>query len=235
MNILVTGGSGFIGKNLIKLLLTESHNVLALSRNDIRSLSPQKNFQSFQGDLSTGEGLKHIPWEQLDAVIHLAAAGVKSSKREWDECIQVNIIGTARLLKFIEKRAVKKPKVFLVKTFYEKALQDISSFRSNPYIATKAASSKLSELWSKDYPGTTIFGTLYHTFGPDDDPSSVLSYAAQQFKLGNPATFSRGKALVIGFILMIWQPVFLQHSKRQNKASITGISDQEPLQAYVIL
>ncbi|HLB32805.1 MAG: hypothetical protein A3F67_07465 [Verrucomicrobia bacterium RIFCSPHIGHO2_12_FULL_41_10] len=195
MKILVTGGSGFLGRNVIKALLKEGHSVIGFSRSQPSYFVDKKNVEWIQGDFATGEGLDSIPWEELDAVFHLAAAGVKSSKREWSECIQVNIIGTERLLQLIGTRALKKPKIFIAKTFYEKVINDVQDFKKNPYIVTKEAASQLAELWSKDYQGVTIFGTLYHAFGPNDDPSSVLSYAARQLKLGKPARFSSGKAL----------------------------------------
>ncbi len=194
MSVLVTGGSGFIGRNVIKTLIAEGNNVIAFNRRKIVDFIDKKNFKWVQGNLSTGEGLQNVPWKELDSVIHLAAAGVKASKREWAESIQVNIIGTQRLLLFIEKYAVKLPNVFIAKTFYEKLINDIPEFRTNPYIATKEASSSLTELWSEGFRGATIFGTIYHTFGPDDDPSSVLSYAAKQFKSKKPAVFSSGIA-----------------------------------------
>jgi len=195
MTTLVTGGSGFIGRNLIKALLEEEHDVIAVSRSCVTDFTGSKNFQWISGDLVTGEGLEKIPWETLECVIHLAAAGVKSSKRNWDECIQVNILGTERLLNYIKKWAIKNPKVFLSKTCYEKALPTVSAFKENPYVVTKEASSQLALLWSEDFKGTTIFGTIYHTFGPDDHPLSVLSYAARCFKEGKPAIFSSGTAL----------------------------------------
>jgi len=99
------------------------------------------------------------------------------------------------LLNFIKKRAIQNPRVFIAKTFYDKAALSNPAFRSNPYVATKEASSKLVELWSEDYRGDTILGTIYHTFGPDDDALSVLSYAARQFKNNKPAVFSSGTAL----------------------------------------
>lgn len=195
MKTLVTGGSGFIGRNVIKALLEEDHDVIAFGRSNISSFENKKNFQWIQGNLATGDGLENIPWETLECVIHLAAAGVKSAKREWAECIQVNIVGTERLLSLIKKRAVKNPKVFLAKTFYEKAIHAIPSFKNNPYVATKEASSRLAEMWSEDFKGATIFGTIYHAFGPDDHFLSVLSYAAKQLKDNKPAIFSSGTVL----------------------------------------
>jgi len=195
MNVLITGGSGFIGRHVEKMLLEEGHRVIAFSRSNVHDLTDKKNFQWIAGNLSTGEGLQKIPWETIECVIHLAAAGVKACKRNWAECIQVNIVGTERLLNVIKKRATQYPKVFIAKTFYEGAILSNPAFRSNPYVATKEASSKLTELWSEDYQGDTIFGTIYHTFGPDDDALSVLSYAARQFKNNKPAVFSSASAL----------------------------------------
>ena len=195
MTTLVTGGSGFIGRNLIKTLLNQGHDVLAFNRNHLGFFDGKKNIRSIQGDLVTGEGLEKIPWQNLDSVIHLAAAGVKSSLRNWDECVQVNILGTERLLNSIKIRATKNPKVFLPRSFYEKTLHQIPAFRNNPYIVTKETSSKLATFWSNDFQGAIIFGTLFHTFGPDDHSSSLLSYAARKLKDKNVATFSSGKAL----------------------------------------
>ena len=195
MTILVTGGSGFIGKHLVKRLLREEHHVVVVGRNKLPQFSQTKNFLFVEGNLVTGEGLGKIPWKEIECVIHLAAAGVKAAQREWNECMQVNILGTERLLTWIKKSATKIPKVFFSKTFYEKLMDQDSSIKKNPYIATKAISSQLAELWSEDFAGTIIFGTLYHTFGPGDDSSSVLTYAARQFKENKVATFSSGKTL----------------------------------------
>ena len=195
MNILVTGGSGFIGKHLISRLLSAENRVVAFGRNKSHQFSQKENFQNIEGNLVTGEGLQQIPWQEIECVIHLAAAGVKASHREWSECIQVNILGTERLLSWIKKSAVKTPKIFFAKTFYEKLIDRDTSFQKNPYIATKEVSSQLATLWSEDFRGPIIFGTLYHTFGPGNDNSSVLSYAAHQFKENKLALCSSGRAL----------------------------------------
>ncbi|MBN2746077.1 MAG: TIGR01777 family oxidoreductase [Bacteroidales bacterium] len=108
MNILVTGSSGYIGKELTQALEKKSHTVLHLSR------SKPKTEKHFQWNPEEGEiDIKAI--ESADAVIHLAGENIGSSR--WTKVKKTKVIesrqkGTNLLIDSISK-AENPPKIFI--------------------------------------------------------------------------------------------------------------------------
>ena len=82
MNIFITGGSGFIGKNLIKELSYYDHHLYCLTREkDSSLLNCHKNVTWIQGSLDDNWSKELSKCEML---IHLAAAGVNAEKDNWE-------------------------------------------------------------------------------------------------------------------------------------------------------
>ena len=77
-NILITGGSGLLGKLLIKELENQGHNVAVLSRNPDRI----KNVKAFYWDIKKQDIDKKC-LEGIDTIVHLAGAGIADEK--WTE------------------------------------------------------------------------------------------------------------------------------------------------------
>lgn len=197
MNILLTGSTGFIGRYVLSLLLSEGHCVVTLDRHQVSDAEKPQNDSLVRliGDISTGVGFDKIPWEDLDAVIHLAASGVKASYRIWADAVSANIVGTQRVLNEIQLKCKKFPVVFIARTFYEHLTYQAPSLLENPYIATKLAASQLAELWARKYEGSTIFGTFFQVYGPGDASGNVLSYAVSEMKAGRSPVFGSGRGL----------------------------------------
>lgn len=191
-NVLLTGATGFLGRAVLKELAGLSCRVIAFGRNQ-PSFNGSLEIKAVNGDLATGEGLEELPWNDVDQVIHLAAAGVKASRRRWDEAIAVNILGTQRLLQFIKEKASRRPAVFLAGTFYEHVLHAAPSLRENPYVMTKAAAAQTARWWSEQYEGGLLLGSIFQLYGPGDDPGAVLSYAARSIKAGNTCVLGSGR------------------------------------------
>ena len=81
MKVFVTGSTGFIGSHLIENLIKNNHQVIALKRKNSQPRIQLNNQPIWMdGELGIGEKLS-IP--VCDAIIHLAASGVKSSKRNF--------------------------------------------------------------------------------------------------------------------------------------------------------
>lgn len=94
MNFLLTGGSGFIGGNLARLLVSRGHKVRALVRKSSVRKELEKAGATFTiGDLNSSDGLKDA-LEGVEVVLHLA--GVTKARTE-DEYFQCNGEGTRRL------------------------------------------------------------------------------------------------------------------------------------------
>jgi len=96
MNILLTGGSGFIGNHILTKLKSSSHKVLAISRN--RNLSAENIF-SHNGELSHIELLKfEIENFNPEIVIHLAWEGIPDFSAEM---CKKNLISSIRFFRWI--------------------------------------------------------------------------------------------------------------------------------------
>jgi nucleoside-diphosphate-sugar epimerase len=191
MTVLLTGASGFLGRHVLPLLLAEGHEVIAVGRTPNFPLSPQVSLvQADLCDLSA----QSLGWAKLDAVIHLAAAGVKAAQRQWTTALRTNIAGSFRLLSLIAARARPHTAVFLGGTYYERFAATNAYFAENPYIATKATFSRLAETWAESHAGPVVFGSIFQVYGPGDDPGNVLSYAARCFRQRETAVIGSGIA-----------------------------------------
>ena len=194
MIVLLTGATGFIGRNVLKLLILQGSIVYAFGRQAPAMGKDSGIKQWIEGDLESGSGLADIPWSRIDTVIHLAAAGVKAAERFWPQALAVNVTGTQRLLNVIDQMG-RAPAIFIACTFYEKTIPKNPVLLENPYIATKAAASELARLFAISYSGSMVFGTFFQVYGPDDNDENVLSYAATKFRDGHVARFGSGRGL----------------------------------------
>ena len=190
MVILLTGASGFLGRLVMKKLLGRGHKVWALSRRTIDGKS--QDLTEITWDMTAELPVGKIPWQELGAIIHLAASGVKSAHRDWADALRVNVGATMQLLTAAQRNAPQKPRVVVTRTFYEHLVRQAPALRGNPYIATKAMASELAKEWSEDQHWPVTMATVFQLYGPGDDSSSVLSYAARQFATRQPALFGSG-------------------------------------------
>ena len=111
MNILITGGTGFIGQELRTLLLQEGHYLSVITRSPKKyadEAAKNQQFLSWDGDLVEA-------MNSADAVIHLAGEGIFDQR--WNEEVKQRIYdsrinSTKKLVSAMEK-AEKKPEVFI--------------------------------------------------------------------------------------------------------------------------
>ena len=95
MNILVTGGTGALGRPLVTLLRDSGHRARILTRN------PKGHVDALQGDLATGAGLEKAV-AGMDAIIHAASATTRPSKLR-----ATDVVGTRRLLAMAREAGVR--------------------------------------------------------------------------------------------------------------------------------
>lgn len=102
MKVLVTGGGGFLGKSICKMLLKENFEVISLSRHEYIELT-ELGVSQVKQDLSKLTLDTELP--KFDAVIHTAAlAGVWGKKEDF---YNINFVGTKNLVDYCKHHKVK--------------------------------------------------------------------------------------------------------------------------------
>lgn len=105
MKCFVTGGSGFVGSNLIAMLIDEGFEVLAMARseksaNTVKSLGATPISVDME---ATGHLVKDL--EGCSAVFHLATAGFDGG---YEQTYRINVTGTEKLIEASKKAKVPK-------------------------------------------------------------------------------------------------------------------------------
>src|SRR5690348_3782323 len=115
MNVLVTGGAGFIGSHTVDLLLTRGHNVRILDAlrppvhpHEARPPYLPREVEFRQGDVRQREDLLEA-LRGMDAVIHLAA--YQDYLPDFSTFFAINTVGTALLYELIVEHRLRIAKV----------------------------------------------------------------------------------------------------------------------------
>lgn len=193
MNILVTGGAGFIGSHLCEKILKNGNFVLCLDNfNDfydpeikwknIKNLQKNENFKLIVGDINSVETLEDIfKKNKIDIIFHLAArAGVRPSLREPHLYSKVNIDGTINILESMKNFRVKNMVFASSSSVYGKNTDvPFSEEKTHPlpistYGATKIAGELLCHAYGDLY-GLNITCLRYFTvYGPRQRPEMAI-------------------------------------------------------------
>ena len=178
MKVLVTGGAGFIGRWVVKKLLSKGVNVWVLddlSNGSKRNLNEFVNNGNYHGltvaDVSDGHCFEVLPESNHDIYIHLAAQiNVQESLINPAKSFRTNIIGTYNLLHHALKRNTRIVIVgtcMVYDTTQQEAISEHSPVRpASPYAGTKLAAENLALSY---YHGLGLPITVlrpFNTYGP---------------------------------------------------------------------
>ena len=107
-NIFLTGSTGILGKPLLKKLITEGHNVYALSRNKTNDdFLISNNAQIIYGDLFDEDIYTQLNKKSINAVFHVAGENKKCQK-DPSGMFRTNIEGTKQMLELGNKLNIEK-------------------------------------------------------------------------------------------------------------------------------
>jgi len=199
MNILVTGGAGFIGSHLAERLLQEGHRVVAIDNFDAYYDPAQKwlnltlclhhsAFRLVEGDIRD-EALLYsvLGQERIDTVVHLAAkAGVRPSLHYPEQYMDVNLTGTAILLKTMQSLGVRRLVFASSSSVYGNSSQ--SPFREDamvdapqsPYAASKRAGELLCRTYHQLYDFAVTCLRFFTVYGPRQRPEMAIHQFIEQ-------------------------------------------------------
>ena len=180
MKYIVTGGAGFVGSHLVKLLVEKGHEVIVIDnlhtgkKENLESVIQQITFEKI--DIRNYEGLEKI-MKNIDGVFHQAALTVvQDSFENPQEYHEVNVDGTENIFKLAQKNNFKVVYASSSSVYghQEKIPIIESAIRNpiNPYGQTKLDDEYLVKQYSK--MGVKIIGLRYfNIFGKDQ----TLEYA----------------------------------------------------------
>ena len=185
--IVVTGGSGFIGTNLINFLLRKNYFVinidkLTYSSNNLTHKS--KNYKFYKADIIDKKKLiKIIQHQKPSAIFNLAAeTHVDRSIDGPESFINTNIIGTFNLLEVIRTLNIKSLKLIHVST--DEVYGDILGLKrsdenfpyqpSSPYSASKASADHIIKSYIRTYKINAVISNCCNNYGPYQFPEKLI-------------------------------------------------------------
>lgn len=193
MNILITGGAGFIGSTLADKLIKENNKVIVIDNfNDYYSPKLKEknvfhnltnlNYSLYRNDICDKDAVEKIfEKNNIDCVVHIAArAGVRPSLENPLAYAETNIDGTINILEAMRKNNVKKMVFASSSSVYgnckaEKFSEDLKVTEPiSPYAATKSACEQFLYTYSKLYDIQSICLRFFTVFGPRQRPDLAI-------------------------------------------------------------
>lgn len=205
MNIIVTGGSGFIGSTLIKNLLERTtYKILNIDKltyaSNIDTLLSYKNYERYQfihGDITNKDLIEYVlSYFKPNIIMHLAAeTHVDRSINNPDVFIKTNIIGTYQLLDstldFWRRQETNDKKNFRfiyistdevygeLKSTEGKFNEQSTYSPNSPYSASKASGDHLVRAWNVTYGLPTIITHSTNNYGPNQNSEKLIPKTIQ--------------------------------------------------------
>ena len=190
--IIVTGGLGFIGSNLIELLLKQNFIVINIDKisyssnfYNTKEFKTNKNYSFIKCNLNDKKKLSSIISKfKPDGIFNLAAeTHVDRSIDSPEEFIKSNINGTFNLLEIFKKFVIKNKKSRLIHISTDEVYGDVLKGRSDenypykpssPYAASKASSDHLVYSYIRTYNIPAIITNCSNNYGPKQHPEKLI-------------------------------------------------------------
>ena len=185
--ILVTGGAGFVGTNLIKRLLKDGHNVVSL---DNYSTGKKENHQEgcvyHECDIRDVIDFNYF-MKDVDIVYHLGAlARIQPSFVNPANTLEVGILGTMNILEYAREQGCK--------VIFAGSSSVHSGKLKNPYTFSKVVADDLCLLYKKHFNVDTKICRFYNVYGPhqltEGEYCTVVGIFENQYKEGVELTIT---------------------------------------------
>ena len=191
-NIIVTGGLGFIGSNLIKTLIKKKYNIINLDKityasnfYNVREFKNIKKYKFIKCDINNSKKILSIlnKYNPIGIFNLAAETHVDRSIDGPKAFIDNNINGTFSLLESVRKYSKKKKNFRLLHVSTDEVYGDNLSGRSNennsykpssPYAASKASSDHLVSSYIRTYGINAVITNCSNNYGPHQHPEKLI-------------------------------------------------------------
>lgn len=210
MKVIVTGGAGFIGSNLVRNLLRSGYEVLNVDKltyaGNLESLSDVERSTEYafsRTDINNVEALRSViaPFKP-DAIIHLAAEShVDRSIDKPSQFIETNVLGTFNVLQVALEhwRGLPSNEAALFRFLHVSTDEVYGSLGStgyfteetpyaphSPYSASKASSDHLARAWHDTYGLPVLVTNCSNNYGPFQFPEKLIPVVILKCLRGEP-------------------------------------------------
>lgn len=160
MRILVTGGGGFIGSNLVNYLLKDpTVRVYSLDNNP---RIKNKKVNNFLLDVKDINEISFKP----DIIYHLAAQSrVQPSFKDPKQSVIDNVMGTLEVLEYVRKNKCK--------IIYAGSSSKHFDHSASPYSCSKYMGESLCKMYKKSFGLDIEIARFYNVYGPDEDLNPI--------------------------------------------------------------
>ena len=189
--IVVTGGLGFIGSNLIELLLLKNYYVINIDKvtyssnfYNTKEFLKNKNYKFIKCDINNKKIEQIFNKYKPSGIFNLAAeTHVDRSIDSPKSFIDSNILGVYNILEVFRDFSKKNPKTKLIHISTDEVYGDIISGRSDenypyrpssPYAASKASSDHLVSSYVRTYKISAIVTNCSNNYGPKQHPEKLI-------------------------------------------------------------
>lgn len=193
MNILITGGAGFIGSHLSEKIIDLGHKVVcvdnfndyydpAIKENNISGIIDNENYRLYRADILDKKAIGEIfSIDGIDLVIHLAArAGVRPSLSNAALYEKVNVEGTINLLENCREHGIRRFIFASSSSVYggNKKIPfsetDRVDFPVSPYAATKKSGELICYTYHHLYDISIFAFRFFTVYGPRQRPEMAI-------------------------------------------------------------
>ena len=207
MHILITGGAGFIGSNLIKTIFRDHSPVkitcidnfdpfypAEIKQFNIREFKDRPDFVFLPDDISvtTAGELTALIKEPVDCIVHIAAkAGVRPSIENPMSYQLANVIGLQNMLEFAKEKKVKQfvfassSSVYGVNDHYPWK-EDEKLMPISPYASTKLSGEMMGHVYSQLFGIRFIALRFFTVYGPGQRPDLAIHKFTKAIVKGLP-------------------------------------------------
>lgn len=189
--VLITGGTGYIGSNLIKELLHRGFEIYALYNKTVPiQLDEKLHWIKYDGNFDSLLAIN----KKIDIIVHLATVFVpKHSTDLVDNILKTNIMLGVHLLEYAKENDIKK---FINTSTYAQSIDESSYNPQNFYSSTKQAFDDILKFYTEADLLKSITLSLYDTYGPRDNRPKFINLVIDAFNKNEVFNMSPGNQTI---------------------------------------